>query len=500
MTALLAAEAITKSYAGVRALSGVSFDLQSGEVHALVGENGAGKSTLIKIMTGAVAPDSGTLAVDGRLLHHVTPAVARSLGIAAIYQQPSLFPQLTVAENIAIAVEPRSAWRRIAWDARRRSAGEILRRVGADIDADRLVESLSMPEQQLVEIAKAVGTHARILIMDEPTASLSDREVERLFDVIARLRAEGAGIIYISHRLEEVLQLADRVTVLRDGRSVGTHLRDGLRRSTLVNLMIGRELSSLSARRPVTCGDVALELRAVSCREAGVHDVSFEVRRGEILGIGGLVGSGRTELARTVFGLTPADSGEVVVRGRATRIASPRHAIDARIGYVPEDRQRHGVVPEMAISENVSLANLPAVCRSGLIDRARELEQAGRYIDGLRIKASSAAAGVQTLSGGNQQKVALARWLAIDPDILILDEPTQGVDVGSKSEIYEIVQEMTERGVAVVMISSELPELLAMSDRIAVMRAGTIAGIMSRGEATQANVLAMALGHSHANA
>ena len=500
MTALLAAEAITKSYAGVRALSGVSFDLQRGEVHALVGENGAGKSTLIKIMTGAVAPDSGTLAVDGRLVHHVTPAVARGLGIAAIYQQPSLFPQLTVAENIAIAVEPRSAWRRIAWDARRRTAGEILRRVGADIDADRLVESLSMPEQQLVEIAKAVGTHARILIMDEPTASLSDREVERLFDVIARLRAEGAGIIYISHRLEEVLQLADRVTVLRDGRSIGTHPRDGLQKSTLVNLMIGRELSSLFARRPVAYGDVALELRAVSCREAGVHDVSFEVRRGEILGMGGLVGSGRTELARTVFGLTPADSGEVVVRGCAMRIASPRHAIDARIGYVPEDRQRHGVVPEMAISENVSLANLPAVCRSGIIDRARELEQAGHYIDGLRIKASSAAAGVQTLSGGNQQKVALARWLAIDPDILILDEPTQGVDVGSKSEIYDIVQEMTERGVAVVMISSELPELLAMSDRIAVMRAGTIAGIMSRGEATQANVLAMALGHSHANA
>ncbi len=234
MTALLAAEAITKSYAGVRALSGVSFDLQRGEVHALVGENGAGKSTLIKIMTGAVAPDSGTLTVDGRLLHHVTPAVARGLGIAAIYQQPSLFPQLTVAENIAIAVEPRSAWRRIAWGARRRAAGEILRRVGAEIDADRLVESLSMPEQQLVEIAKAVGTRARILIMDEPTASLSDREVERLFEAIARLRAEGAGIIYISHRLEEVLQLADRVTVLRDGRSVGTQVRVH-RRSSIVH-------------------------------------------------------------------------------------------------------------------------------------------------------------------------------------------------------------------------------------------------------------------------
>ncbi len=283
---LLAAKAITKSYAGVRALAGVSFDLHEGEVHALVGENGAGKSTLIKIMTGAVAADSGTLSVAAQPVPHMSPATARALGIAAIYQQPSLFPHLTVAENIAFAREPGVVWRRINWNSRRREAADLLHRVGADIDADTLVESLSMPEQQLVEIAKAIGCNARILIMDEPTASLSEREVARLFQVIARLRTESVGMIYISHRLEEILTIADRVTVLRDGVTVGTHLREGLQRSTLINLMIGRELSTIFPKRRVQFGDVALELRGLSCRAAGVRDVSLTVRSGEIIGSG----------------------------------------------------------------------------------------------------------------------------------------------------------------------------------------------------------------------
>jgi rhamnose transport system ATP-binding protein len=492
---LVAASLITKSYAGVRALSGVSFDLCEGEVHALVGENGAGKSTLIKVMTGAVAPDSGTLSVGGHMFTSITPSAARAQGIAAIYQQPALFPHLTVAENIAIAREPRAPWRRIEWGRRRREARDLLGRVGADIDADCLVDTLTMPEQQLVEIAKAVGSAARVLIMDEPTASLSEREVTRLFDVVARLKSEKVGIIYISHRLEEILSIADRVTVLRDGRTVATYAREGLQRSTLINQMIGRDLSAIFPKRSVPAGDVALELRSVTCRSAGVRNVSLDVRRGEIVGVAGLIGSGRTELAQTVFGLTPLDSGEVLVHGRAVDVRSPAAAIDAGIGYLPEDRKQHGVVPDMAVDQNVSLANLTMVARSGLIDRARERDQAERYVAQLRIKTASVASEVASLSGGNQQKVALARWLATGPKVLILDEPTQGVDVGSKSEIHALMQELAERGLAVLMISSELPEILGMSDRIAVMRGGTVAGVLPRSEATQERVLAMALGH-----
>jgi len=491
---LLSARHITKSYAGVRALSDVSFDLEAGEVHALIGENGAGKSTLIKVMTGAVPAYSGTLSVRGQTVAAMSPATSRALGIAAIYQQPALFPHLTVAENIAFSLEARSPWRRIDWSRRRREARDLLERVGGGIDANRLVDSLSMPEQQLVEIAKAIGSSARVLIMDEPTASLSGPEVDRLFEVVARLKSEQVGIIYISHRLEEILSIADRVTVLRDGMTVGTHPREGLKPSTLINLMIGRELSAIFPKRSVAAGEVALELRHVTCRAAGVHDVSLDVRSGEIVGLAGLVGSGRTELAQTVFGLTPADSGDVLVRGRPVVVRSPTGAIEAGIGYLPEDRKQHGVVPEMAVDQNVSLASLDGVARTGLIDRPRERSQAQRYVDQLRIKTASVGSDVESLSGGNQQKVALARWLAIAPKVLILDEPTQGVDVGSKSEIHALMQQLAEQGLAVLMISSELPEILGMSDRVAVMRGGTIAGVLSREDATQERVLAMALG------
>ena len=492
---LLSADSITKSYAGVRALAGVSFDLFPGEVHALVGENGAGKSTLIKVMTGAVVPDSGTLSVSGAAHRAMSPAAARALGIAAIYQQPSLFPRLTVAENIAFALEAGRAWRVIDWNRRRRDARDLLDRVGSDIDPGRLVESLSMPEQQIVEIAKAVGSAARVVIMDEPTASLSDREVARLFDIVSRLTSQGVGVIYISHRLEEILSIADRVTVLRDGRTVSTQPRSGLQRSSLINLMIGRELSAIYPKRTVPHGEVALELRHVSCRAAGVRDVSLDVRSGEIVGLSGLVGSGRTELARTVFGLTPPDSGEVLVHGRRVDIRSPAGAIDEGIGYLPEDRARHGVVPEMNVAHNVSLARLPTVARHGFIDRQLERDTAQHYIDRLRIKTPAVESEVESLSGGNQQKVALARWLTIEPKVLIVDEPTQGVDVGSKSEIHALLQDVAAQGVAVLMISSDLPEILGMSDRVAIMRSGSIAGILAGRDATQERVLAMALGH-----
>ncbi len=494
MVRILETTSVTKSFAGVQALKGVSFDLCPGEVHALVGENGAGKSTLIKIMTGAETADSGTLVVAGRVVPHMDPATSRSLGIAAIYQQPSLFPHLTIGENIALALESGGVWRRVDWRSRRGIASELLQRVGASIDPDRLVETLSMPEQQMVEIAKAVGADAKILIMDEPTASLTDREVEGLFKIIAALRGRGVAIIYISHRLEEVFAIADRVTVLRDGETVATRAAGEVERSELIHMMVGRELAAVFPKRPVTLGNVALELRHISSRAAGLHDVSLSVRSGEILGLAGLVGSGRTELAETVFGLRPAESGEIFVRGVPVRIGSPRRAIGMGIGYVPEDRRQHGVVPEMSVAANMSLANLRSVSRRGLINGRVEREAAGRYVDQLRIKTPTVSTDVGSLSGGNQQKVALARWLSVAPAVLILDEPTQGVDVGSKSEIHELMESLAERGLAIVMISSELPEILGMSDRIAVMHAGTISGMLSREEATQQKILSLALG------
>jgi rhamnose transport system ATP-binding protein len=490
---LLGADGMTKAYAGVRALKGVSFDLRAGEVHALVGENGAGKSTLIKIMTGAVAADSGSLAVAGRHVTHMDPHAARGLGIAAIYQQPALFPHLTVAENVALTLESASVWRRVDWNARRRRARELLDRVGARIDPDRTVDTLSMPEQQIVEIARAVGADARVVIMDEPTASLTEREVEHLFGVIVRLREHGAGIIYISHRLEEVFAIADRITVLRDGESVGTWPRHAIDRPGLIRLMVGRELSTVFPKREVMLGDHALAVRGLKHLASGIYDVSLSVRRGEILGLAGLVGSGRTELAEILFGLRPADAGDIWIDGATVRITSPSEAIAHGLGYVPEDRRQHGVVLEMSIASNTSLANLNGVARAGLIDRAEERASAQRYLEQLRIKAASVDAPVGSLSGGNQQKVALARWLSTNPSVLILDEPTQGVDVGSKAEIHELMGTLAARGLAIIMISSEMPEILGMSDRIAVMRAGTIRGTLTRAEATQDKVLELAI-------
>ena len=486
---LLEAEGINKSFAGVQALRDVSFELRAGEVHALIGENGAGKSTLIKIVTGAVTADSGVIKIAGAPVAHNSPAIARALGIAVIYQQPALFPDLTVAENIALALESGGLWRKVDWKTRSARARELLGRAGSAIDPERTVGTLSMPEQQIVEIAKAIGANARIVIMDEPTASLTDREVDSLFQVIALVRSQGAGIIYISHRLEEISTIADRVTVLRDGQAIGTRRMAEVDRAELIRLMVGRELSAVFPKRQVPMGDVVLELRDVG-------GVSLAVRSGEIVGLAGLVGSGRTELAETIFGLRPANSGEILMRGGPVRIQSPADAIALGIGCVPEDRRQHGVVLEMPIAANVSLANLPAVSRRGLIVNARERELARSYVGQLRIKTPSLYAEAGSLSGGNQQKVALARWLAIRPAVMILDEPTQGVDVGSKAEIHRLIVDLAEQGMAILMISSELPEILGMSDRIAVMHDGSITGILTREEATQQKILSLALGHA----
>jgi rhamnose transport system ATP-binding protein len=496
---MLRLKGISKSFAGVQALKGVSFDLRAGEVHALVGENGAGKSTLIKVITGAHGPDEGAMEVDGELVEDLDPVKARALGIAAIYQQPALFPDLTVAENIAIGLEPAGWWRRVRWDERRDRARRLLDRIGAAIDPEADVRGLSMPEQQLVEIARALGAEARILIMDEPTASLSDQEVHRLFRVIGELKARGVGIIYISHRLEELPLIADRVTALRDGALVGTLRMAEVSRAELIRMMVGRELSAVFPKVAAEPGDVVLEVRGLGRTASGVHDVDLSVRAGEVVGLAGLVGAGRTELARVLFGLTPTDAGAVRLRGRSVAVDSPARAVALGIAYVPEDRRRHGVILEMSTAANTTLATLRAHARLGLLDERRERATAAEFVRRLGIKTPTLDAPVGNLSGGNQQKVALARWLAAGPTLLILDEPTQGVDVGAKAEIHRLMSELAGEGMAILMISSELPEVLGMSDRIAVMHGGTVVAVMDRAGATQEAILERALGHGAAD-
>jgi rhamnose transport system ATP-binding protein len=497
---LLHVRSVSKSFAGVAALRGVSFDLAAGEVHALVGENGAGKSTLIKVVTGAHAPDEGTLEVLGRPVEHNSPLVSRALGIAAIYQQPALFPDLTVAENVAIGLERGGSWRRIDWAARRARAEALLARIGARISPDALVSGLGMSEQQLVEIARALGAEARVLIMDEPTASLSEHEAAHLFKVIRELTGQGVGIVYVSHRMEEIFGLAQRVTVLRDGAKVDTRAISEVDRSGLVRLMVGREMSAIFPKRTVARGDEALSVRGLGCRASGIAGVSFDLRAGEILGLAGLVGSGRTELARALFGLTPADEGEIRLKGQRVTIDSPAAAVALRLAYVPEDRPRHGVILALSVAANASLAVLRQLASFGFLDFVRERALASRYVDALGIKTASLEAPAATLSGGNQQKVALARWLATEPSVIILDEPTQGIDVGAKAEVHRLMGDLAERGLAILMVSSELPEVLGMSDRIGVMRGGRLAEVMDRADATPEGILAVALGHGQSEA
>jgi rhamnose transport system ATP-binding protein len=497
---------IRKSFGAVRALRGVHFDLRAGEVHALLGENGAGKSTLIKIATGAHQPDEGTIELEGHTLGRLDPATARRHGIACIYQQPALFPDLTVMENIALRLDPPAAWRVVNWKARRERATGLLRKVGANVDPETEVRELSMPEQQLVEIACAVGSGARVVIMDEPTASLTRREQDQLFEIVRDLRRSGVGVIYISHRLEEIFALADRVTVLRDGETVGTSAVADIDEAKLIRMMVGRELAQMYpplAADGATGGlykgrstDPALQVVGVRCVAGGVNDVSLEVRNGEILGLAGLVGAGRTELARVLFGLTPADGGEIKVRGETKVIRSPRDAIDLGIAYVPEDRRRHGVVLELPVAQNTSLAIHQRLFRRGWLRFGSERALAEQFISKFSIKTAGPDAAAGNLSGGNQQKVALARWLATEPKILILDEPTQGVDVGAKSEIHRIIRELANEGLAVILISSDLPEIIGMSDRIGVMREGRLVTVLA-GKSPAEAVMAAALGRDN---
>ncbi|HEY3853477.1 MAG TPA: sugar ABC transporter ATP-binding protein [Verrucomicrobiae bacterium] len=481
----------------MNALKGVSFDLQPGEVHALLGENGAGKSTLIKIITGAHQPDSGAIEIAGESVSRLTPAMARKLGIACIYQQPALFLDLTVAENIALRLGAKNALHRVQWKENRENAEKFLRRVGASVAPDAEVRRLSMPEQQLVEIACAIGAGARIVIMDEPTASLTQKEQLLLYKVVRDLRGHGVGVIYISHRLEEIFALADRVTVLRDGESVATNNVDDIDETALIRMMVGREISQVYPLSQGAPGKTVLTLRGINCEAGGIRDISLEVCAGEILGLAGLVGAGRTELARVIFGVTPADAGEILLNGTTIFIDTPADAVAHGIAYLPEDRRRHGVILEMPIAANMTMAVHQKIFPQSWLRFAAERELADDYIRDLGIKAPGHDATASSLSGGNQQKVALARWLVAKPKVLILDEPTQGVDVGAKVEIHKLIRSLAAKGLAVIMISSDLPEIIGMSDRIAVMRGGTIVAQLPGGSDAH-SVMAAALGQREA--
>jgi rhamnose transport system ATP-binding protein len=476
---------VEKGFPGVRALSGVSFDLMPGEVHALLGENGAGKSTLIKIMSGVYRPDAGSIFVDGRETRLDTPDDARRAGIATIYQELLLFPDLSVAENIFIGHAPKRGLGRIDLKAMRARAEELIASLDIDdLPADAPVGSLSVGNRQRVEILRALSHEARVLIMDEPTAALTEADVTRLFAIVRRLKARGVAIIYISHRLDEIFALSDRVTVLRDGAFVGTRVTEEVKVGELVEMMVGRRIEQLFPKIEVPVGEPVLEARDL-VRPPMTCSVSFTVRAGEIVGFAGLVGSGRSELAQTLFGVTPAISGEIRIGGRSVTIRSAAQARDLGLAYVPEDRATQGLVRPMSVLHNFSLAALPQFTRFGFIDRGGERRLAEAGVAQFGVKTSSLEEVAGRLSGGNQQKIVLGKWLANQPRLLILDEPTRGIDVGAKAEIHRLMGELARQGVAIVMISSELPEVLGMSDRVLVMREGRIVAEFPRAEATQ---------------
>ena len=482
--ALLELTRISKSFAGVEVLKGVSFDVRAGEVHALLGENGAGKSTLIKVMAGVHTPDGGEIRINGQSVRLSSPRAAQAAGVAVVYQELLLFPDLTVAENIFIGHAPRTSLGRLDWGTIRARARALLDSLDStDLSVDDLVGTLSVANRQRVEIAKALSQDARLLIMDEPTAALADADVKRLMDVVRRLRERGVAIVYVSHRMAEIFALADRVTVLRDGALVGTRPIGEVDEARLVSMMVGRDIDRLFPKVETERGPVVLALDRVCCGRK-VQDISLEVRAGEIVGIAGLVGSGRTELALTIFGITPATGGSIEIGGRTVVIDSARRARDLGIAYVPEDRGQQGLVRPMSVSQNLSLAILDKISRFFIIDRGAETARAREAITRFGIRTRGPEQIVRQLSGGNQQKVVLAKWLAATPKLLILDEPTRGIDVGAKAEIHALMGRLAAQGLAILMISSELPEVLGMSDRVLVMNAGRIVAGFDRAAAT----------------
>ncbi|MFE7762332.1 sugar ABC transporter ATP-binding protein [Streptomyces sp. NPDC057438] len=489
---LLRIEGIRKSFPGVVALDGVDFDLRRGEVHVLLGENGAGKSTLIKMLSGAYTPDAGRILAGGEEVRIHGAQDAERLGIATIYQEFNLVPDLTVAENIFLGRQPR----RFGMIDRKRmeaDAAALLERVGVRVSPRARVRELGIARLQMVEIAKALSLDAQVLIMDEPTAVLTTEEVEKLFSIVRRLREDGVGIVFITHHLEEIAALGDRVTVIRDGRSVG-QVPATTPQDELVRLMVGRSIEQQYPRERGDSGEALLVVEGLT-RDGVFHDVSFEVRAGEVVGIAGLVGAGRTEVVRAVFGADAYDKGAVKVGGSAVPKDDVGAALAAGIGLVPEDRKGQGLLLDASVEENLGLVTLRGATRGGFVDLKGQRADAARVAERLGVRMAGLHQHVRTLSGGNQQKVVIGKWLLADTRVLILDEPTRGIDVGAKVEIYELVNELTAAGAAVLMISSDLPEVLGMSDRVLVMAQGRIAGELAAAEATQDAVMALAVSH-----
>jgi ribose transport system ATP-binding protein len=499
-TPIVEADRIDKRFPGVHALDDVSLTVFPGEVTAVVGENGAGKSTLMKILAGAQLPDQGTIRVDGQPVTIESPRAAQQLGIITIYQELSLIDALSVGENIFLGDLPTRAggdWR-VDWPTLWRRSSDLLERVGLRIRPQTLVRNLSVAQKQMVEIARALARNVRVLILDEPTSSLTDRETERLFEIIALLKSRGVGIIYISHRLEEVFRIAQHVTVLRDGKVVGSMPIEETSEDALVRMMVGRDLSRLFSQARQSAAPVRLEVRQLS-RRGVLRDISFTVRGGEVVGLAGLVGAGRTELARCIFGADPINSGEILLDGSPVTIRTPGNAVDLGIALVPEDRKLQALILGMGVRENLTLPVLDRLGSPYLPSRSREKALVGDFIKSLRIRTPHMEQRVSALSGGNQQKVVLARWLATHPKVLILDEPTRGIDVGAKAEVHALIARLAEEGVAILMISSELPEILGMSHRILVMRNGRIVADIPRVDATEEAILAAATGQTLAS-
>ncbi|WP_158852128.1 sugar ABC transporter ATP-binding protein [Saccharothrix deserti] len=492
---LLAVRDVTKSFGAVAAVAGVSFALHGGEAHALVGENGAGKSTIVKMLAGVHRPDSGAIEMDGAPLVLGSPADARAAGIAIIYQEPTLFPDLSVAENIFMGRQPLGRLRRIDKAAMKAEAEELFGRLGVHLDPDRPARGLSIADQQLVEIAKALSVDARVLVMDEPTAALSGVEVERLFAVARTLCAQGAAVLFISHRFDEVFSLCERITVMRDGRWVSTDPTADLTVDQVVRRMVGRDVSALFPKEEVEPGEVVLDVRGLT-RHGVFSDVTFSVRRGEIVALAGLVGAGRSEVVRAIFGIDRLDEGEVHVDGERLPAGSPAAAMNAGLALVPEDRRQQGLVMELSIERNATLTRLGALARVGLLSGRAERRAAREWTKRLQVKYGLLADAVGTLSGGNQQKVVLAKWLATEPKVLIVDEPTRGIDVGTKAEVHRLMSRLAGQGMAVVMVSSELPEVLGMADRVLVMHEGRVTAELSRAEANEETVMFAATGQN----
>ncbi|WAB82455.1 sugar ABC transporter ATP-binding protein [Microcella daejeonensis] len=478
---------VAKSFGAVVALSSADLALHSGSIHALVGENGAGKSTLVKIIAGLYRRDSGVYRLDGAEVDFSSTAQAKSAGVAVIYQEPTLFPDLTVAENIFMGRQPRGRLGLIDRAAMRAAASELFARLGVPIDPDRIAEGLSIADQQIIEIAKAISMDARVLVMDEPTAALSGVEVERLFAVARSLRDGGAAILFISHRFDEVFDLCDRITVMRDGRYIQTHSTSEVTIDQIVKEMVGRSIEALFPKVDAPIGDVVLSVEGLS-RQGVFRDVSFEVRAGEIVGLSGLVGAGRTEIVRAVFGIDAYDTGAVEFLGRPLPARNPMAAIRAGMGFVPEDRRKQGLVMDLSVARNASLTLRHRLARFGILSAARERTAAADWTRTLQVK-GALEAEVSTLSGGNQQKVVLAKWLATEPKLLIVDEPTRGIDVGTKAEVHRLLSELAGRGIAIIMVSSELPEVLGMSDRVIVVREGAITAQLDRADATPETIM-----------